>query len=97
MTFITSIYQLVARFNAPSIYNYWAILSLDIFFVVMWLASFALLASRVAAWFSLTSYSSSYSSYYSSYYSSSYYGLSSTDYIWLACQAAAASLGGLEL
>ncbi|KAL2021435.1 hypothetical protein VTK56DRAFT_7188 [Thermocarpiscus australiensis] len=93
MTFITSIYHLVARFNAPGIFNYWAILGLDIFLVIMWLASFALLASRVAAlWY--------YTGRYSSYYSYSSYSSYDTDYddaylIWLAVQAAAASLGGV--
>ncbi|KAK4132571.1 hypothetical protein BT67DRAFT_360130, partial [Trichocladium antarcticum] len=96
MTIVTSIYHLVARYNVPAIYNYWAILGLDIFYVVMWLASFALLAARVAAWYSAVGYSSSYSSYYGSYYGSSSYGYSVGDLIWLACQATAASLGGLQ-
>jgi len=34
----------------PIIYNYWAVLGVDIFAVIFWLISFALLASEVAAY-----------------------------------------------
>lgn len=34
----------------PIIYNYWAILGLDILGVIFWLVSFALLASEVATY-----------------------------------------------
>ncbi len=33
-------YHIVAEFSAPAIYNYWAVVALDIFLVIMWLASF---------------------------------------------------------
>jgi hypothetical protein len=82
---------MIAHWGVPAAYNYWAILGLDIFFVVMWLCSFALLASRVAASYS---YLDSYS--YSSYYRA-YYGVSSETDVLLATQAAAAGLGGVEL
>ena len=87
MTLLTSVYHLVAEYGPPEAYNYWAILGLDIFYVVMWLCSFAVLAASVAPLFDYLGYSYSYS------YSRS------TDYtfIWLATQAAAASLGALEL
>lgn len=85
-TLITSIYHLVAEYGAPSIYNYWAVLSLDIFMVIMWLSSFALLASQVAALFSYSYYSSGY-----------YYGLGKGDKIVVSCLAAASALGGVEL
>ncbi|KAK4044485.1 integral membrane protein [Parachaetomium inaequale] len=91
MTLATSIYQLVAELGPPAAYNYWATLGLDIFYVVMWLCSFAVLAASVAPWFGYSSYSYSYS--YSRYSSSS---LSDYTLIWLATQAAAASLGALE-
>lgn len=88
MTIITSIYHLVVRFNQPRGYNYWAVLALDIFLVVMWLCAFAVLAADVGL---LYGYSYGYS-YYS--YSYSYgYGLGM---IWVTCLAAAAGLGGLE-
>ncbi|KAI0908512.1 hypothetical protein F4824DRAFT_220636 [Ustulina deusta] len=45
---ISSIYLLVAHFGPPAAYNYWAILGLDIFHVVFWLISFALLAAQAA-------------------------------------------------
>ncbi|KAI1128686.1 hypothetical protein F5Y10DRAFT_169010 [Nemania abortiva] len=48
VTLITSIYILVAHFGPPKAYNYWAILGLDIFHVIFWLISFALLASQAA-------------------------------------------------
>ncbi|KXX80077.1 hypothetical protein MMYC01_202879, partial [Madurella mycetomatis] len=86
MALISSVYHLVARYGAPSIYNYWAILGLDIFFVVMWLASFALQASRVGALFALMDI----------YSSSSYYSYNSYEISWLGVQAGAAGLGGIQ-
>lgn len=90
---IITIYYLVAEFSAPAIYNYWAVLALDIFLVIMWLASFALLASEVGTFLSITS-----STYYD-YYSDSYYttGLTTGVKTWAAILAAAAGLGALEL
>jgi len=49
-TLIIVVYNLVAAIAVPAMYNYWAILGLDIFGVVFWLVSFALLASEVAAY-----------------------------------------------
>ncbi|KAK3694781.1 hypothetical protein B0T22DRAFT_81587 [Podospora appendiculata] len=89
MTLITSIYHIVAWFGAPNIFNYWAILSLDILLLIMWLASFALLASQVAWFFAVTSYSYDYYSGYS-------YSTTKGDNIVASCLAAAAGLGGLE-
>jgi phosphoglucomutase len=68
-------------------------LALDIFLVVMWLASFALLASQVSALFSVVNHT-----YYDSY-SGTYYNYASNDITtaWVSCLAAAAGLGGLEL
>jgi hypothetical protein len=87
MTMLSSIYHLIAQFGVPAAHNYWVILGLDVFFVVMWLCSFALLAARVAPLFS---YASSYSS------SSYYYGLTDFELAWLGAQAGAAALGGVE-
>jgi hypothetical protein len=80
MNIVYSIYHMVAHFSAPVIYNYWAILSVDIFFVVMWLCSFALQAARVAQLYD----------YYSGY------RLGTDDQAWLGAQAAAAALGAVE-
>ncbi|GAB1311057.1 MARVEL domain-containing protein [Madurella fahalii] len=102
MTLISSIYHLVAKYGAPYIYNYWAVLGLDIFFIVMWLSAFALQASRVAPLFaylspSYSSYDSSYISGYDSSYDTGYYytytvyGIS-----WLGAQAGASALGGIQ-
>ncbi|OTA68324.1 hypothetical protein K449DRAFT_429165 [Hypoxylon sp. EC38] len=90
-TLITSIYCLVAHFGPPNAYNYWAILGLDIFLVIFWLISFAILAAQVAAAFV---YYKSYSDYYEGYYDLSDYDTAVTTYA--ACLAAAAGLGGVE-
>jgi hypothetical protein len=81
----------VAEYNQPNSYNYWAVLALDIFLVVMWLASFALLASEVSLLFSDLDYYDSYSDTYSEYASDD------ITTAWVSCLAAAAGLGGLEL
>jgi hypothetical protein len=90
---IITIYYLVAEFSAPAIYNYWAVLALDIFLVIMWLASFALLASEVGAFLSAAS-----STYYD-YYTGDYYttGLSTAVKTYAAILAAASGIGALEL
>ncbi|KAI0839321.1 hypothetical protein F5Y06DRAFT_32347 [Hypoxylon sp. FL0890] len=90
-TLITSIYCLVAHFGPPKAYNYWAILGLDIFLVIFWLISFAILAAQVATAFV---YYESYSDYYDDYYDMSDYDTAVTTYA--ACLAAAAGLGGVE-
>ncbi|KAI0547156.1 hypothetical protein F4679DRAFT_555474 [Xylaria curta] len=61
VTLISSVYILVAHFGSPGAYNYWAILGLDIFHVIFWLISFALLAAQAA-------YILAYGSYYDDYY-----------------------------
>ncbi|KAH8196767.1 hypothetical protein TruAng_009059 [Truncatella angustata] len=83
-TLITCIYIIVAEFGAPALYNYWAVLSLDIFLVVFWLISFALLAAEIAP------YASGYCTYYYCY------SLSSAEKTYFAILAAAAGLGGAE-
>jgi hypothetical protein len=81
------------------LYNYWAILGLDIFAIVFWIISFSLLASEVAA-YKIVTYTD-----YCAYY---YYGYCvkkrsleerATDgvYTYRNSMAAAAGLGGLEL
>jgi hypothetical protein len=94
MTLIVTIYYLVAEFSAPAVYNYWAVLALDIFLVIMWLSSFALLASQVSA---IYSYSGSSSYYY--YWKRSDVGKRAAvdPSSWAACLAACAALGGVEL
>ncbi|KAI1282636.1 hypothetical protein F5Y07DRAFT_193787 [Xylaria sp. FL0933] len=79
---ISSVYILVAHFGPPTAYNYWAILGLDIFHVIFWLISFALLASQAALILSYTDY----------YYDGYYYGY--TTYGSIA--AAAAALGAVN-
>jgi len=90
MTLVSSIYHLIVEFGVPAGYNYWAILGLDIFFIVMWLCAFALLAARVAPGFGYQGYSCNYAG------RCTLVGLSSGELGWLATQAAAAGIGGLE-
>lgn len=91
MNIVDSVYHLVAHYGAPAIYNYWAVLGLDIFFVVMWLCAFALQAARVAPLFNLVNEAeSAYGGYYN-------VGLTPTQAAWLDTQAAAAGLGGVQL
>jgi hypothetical protein len=80
----TSIYYLVVRFSQPAGYNYWAVLGLDIFLVIMWLSQFAALGADASA----------YRAYYSTY-SSRYY--SGYIFLWYALMAAGAGLGAIEL
>ena len=47
-TIISLIYYFVGAYSQPFLYQYWAILSLDIFCLIFWLISFALLAAEVA-------------------------------------------------
>lgn len=92
-TLIATTYYLVAEYNQPNAYNYWAVLALDIFLVVMWLASFALLASQVSALFAVVN-NTYYDSYSDTYYK---YASDAITTAWVSCLAAAAGLGGLEL
>jgi hypothetical protein len=89
---ICTIYYIVCEHATPALYNYWAVLSLDIFLIIMWLASFALLASGVAALFAVTTY---YDFTTGTNVSSN--GLTPKGQIFASCMAAAAGLGGLEL
>ncbi|CZR59003.1 uncharacterized protein PAC_08895 [Phialocephala subalpina] len=97
-TIVITVYIIVAETCAPIIYNYWAILGLDIFAIVFWLVSFAYLASEVAAYQIVTD-TCSYT----------YYGYclkkrdmdltkrATTDvYTYRNSMAAASGLGGLE-
>ncbi|EGZ77536.1 hypothetical protein NEUTE2DRAFT_124134 [Neurospora tetrasperma FGSC 2509] len=58
MTLISSTYHLITRFSTPKAYNYWAVLAVDILVLVLWLASFALLASEIIWFFTLWTSSS---------------------------------------
>ncbi|KAH7155407.1 hypothetical protein B0J13DRAFT_225163 [Dactylonectria estremocensis] len=89
VTFIASLYMVIANQSAHQLYNYWAVLSLDIFLVIFWLISFALLASQTAY---LWAVGGSYCDYYSCYYGS----LSGSALIYGAILATACGLGALE-
>jgi hypothetical protein len=102
---IITVYIIVAETAAPIIYNYWAILGLDIFAIVFWLISFALLASEVAA-YQIVTYSAN--DCYYSYAGVCYYKRSralenlakratTNVYTYRNAMAAASGLGGLEL
>jgi hypothetical protein len=89
---IVTIYYIVAEFGAPAIYNYWAVLSLDIFLVIMWIASMGLLASWMSLIYTPTT---SYDYWTDSYVTYSSFG--DIAKAWSASLAAACGLGGLEL
>lgn len=74
--------------------NYWAILALDIFGMIFWIASFALLASQVAN-FMDEGTDCTYDYYYGTTCTS--YELTETGVIVGGCLCAAAGIGGLEL
>ncbi|KAG7100498.1 hypothetical protein HYQ44_019850 [Verticillium longisporum] len=87
-TLIVTVWLVVAEYSLPRIYNYWAVLALDIFLVVFWLCAFALLASQAAFVFSGTTYCDVYDCY-----SSEPTGLY---FVFAACMAAASAIGGLQ-
>ena len=91
MTLVTSIYYVVCEFSAPNAYILWAVLALDIFLVIMWLAAFAVLAAEVSVLFVYFGYDYSYVDYY---YNSDYNDL---PLIVTSCLAAASGLGGVQL
>lgn len=97
---IITIYYIVSTMALKSAYNYWAILGLDIFAIVFWLISFALLASEVAAFLWGYGYSSSTSTCYYGYCykKRDIAARATTDlYTYRNSLAAASGLGGLEL
>ncbi|RYP77206.1 hypothetical protein DL771_001255 [Monosporascus sp. 5C6A] len=93
-TLIASIYCLVAHFGPPGAYNYWAILGLDVFLLLFWLISFAVLAAQVAPFLAYYSAYYDYYSDYSDYYD--YYSYDDAVLTYVAILAGAAGLGGLE-
>jgi len=105
-TMIITVYYIVATTALPAAYNYWAILSLDIFAIVFWIISMSLLAWEVAAFsWAFSVYDGSTSCGYDlyGYYSCSKRDLSgiqkrdTTDvYTYRNALAAASGLGGLE-
>ncbi|EFW99379.1 hypothetical protein CMQ_5800 [Grosmannia clavigera kw1407] len=87
-TVITCVYLLVAELAVSAIFNYWAALGLDIFLVVFWLVSFALMASQVAPF--MRTYDECYGDYCYTY------ALDGYAKTFADCMAAVAGLGGLE-
>jgi hypothetical protein len=92
-TIVTAIYYFVAYYAQPGMYQYWAILSLEIFCLIFWLTSFADLAAEVAYAAALTC-DTSYDYYTDSYYST---GCSSYSNAAVGLFGGAAGMGALEL
>ena len=91
---IITVYVLVANLVMPAFYNYWAILGVDIFAIVFWLISFALLGSETSTLFAVVECYDGYC------YKKRDVGLVKryTDFhTYRNALAAAAGLGGLEL
>lgn len=82
-----AIYCIVVEFSRDAWkgYNYWAVLALDIFLLVFWLVSFAIMAADIAPFGDTREVCDIYG-----------YCLIMGD-ILFACLAAIAGLGGLEL
>ena len=97
---IIAIYVIVAETGAPVMYNYWAILGLDIFAIIFWITSFSLLASEVAAYHIVT-YTNHCTYYYYGYCvkkrSLEERAATTNVYTYRNAMAAASGLGGLEL
>ncbi|WYZ44117.1 hypothetical protein EsH8_VII_000553 [Colletotrichum jinshuiense] len=87
-TMIVTTWLIVAELSMPKLYNYWAVLALDIFLVIFWLCSFAVLAAQVGY-----SFGGSSDCYYGYCVFTYPYGIY---LIVLSCMAAAAGLGGLQ-
>ncbi|KAK3902745.1 hypothetical protein C8A05DRAFT_33525, partial [Staphylotrichum tortipilum] len=97
LSIVASIYFLIAHYGPPAAYNYWAILGLDVFFVIMWLCAFALQASQIAPYVNFKA-----PSYYNHGFGFRKRALSSLTTAvsavntWSATQMAGAGLGALE-
>ncbi|ROW14160.1 hypothetical protein VPNG_04193 [Cytospora leucostoma] len=87
-TLIITVYYVVVEFGPVNGYNYWAVLALDIFAIIFWTASFALLASQIAP------YMGGYT--VCDYYECDTYALTGDELTFGACLCAAAGLGGVE-
>ncbi|KAK7430208.1 hypothetical protein QQZ08_003183 [Neonectria magnoliae] len=86
---IITLWMVLAHSCAPKLYNYWAVLALDIFLLVFWIISFALLTAQTVFFWSVTS---GYCDYYTCYYGS----LSGSALVYGAILATACGLGALE-
>jgi hypothetical protein len=94
---IITVYIIVAELALPVAYNYWAILGLDIFAIVFWLISFALLASEVAAYQIVTVSDTCYLGYCYKKRDVALAKRTTNLYTYRDAMAAASGLGGLEL
>ncbi|PVH85484.1 hypothetical protein DL98DRAFT_568257 [Cadophora sp. DSE1049] len=98
-TLIITVYYIVTTTLIPLFFNYWAVIGLDIFALVFWLISFALLASEAAAWTIITHFGDNcaYSTTTYCYRKRALVQKRSTDYrTYQNAMAAGAGLGGLE-
>lgn len=88
---IIAIYCIVVEFSVDSWkgYNYWAILALDIFALIFWLISFALMAAQVAP------FADGFTT--CGVYVCTTYALEGVYLTLFACMATVAGLGGVEL
>ncbi|KAF7948934.1 hypothetical protein EAE96_008114 [Botrytis aclada] len=68
ISIVICVYVIVASTGAPTLYNYWAILGLDIIAVILWVVSFPILASQIANAITVEDSCSSYYYGYCYYY-----------------------------
>ncbi|PSS10548.1 hypothetical protein M430DRAFT_60985 [Amorphotheca resinae ATCC 22711] len=101
-TIIISSYVLLASLVWPIIYNYWALLGLDIFSIIFWIISFSLLASEIAdySWAFHGGFSCAYDAFTGLYdlcaRKRGVLGKRDSVYTYRNALAAACGLGGLE-
>ncbi|KAF7880847.1 uncharacterized protein EAF02_006738 [Botrytis sinoallii] len=99
ISIVICVYVIVASTGAPVLYNYWAILGLDIIAVILWVVSFPILASQIA---NAITVDYSCDSYYSCYYYKHKRGLGlekraeTTWETYKGVMIATSALGGLE-
>ncbi|KAL2143517.1 hypothetical protein VTI28DRAFT_10373 [Corynascus sepedonium] len=56
ITLCTSTYLLIAEYGPPTAYNYWAILSLDVLLVILWLCCVPMTSGRLRLLFEIADY-----------------------------------------
>ncbi|KAK0100106.1 hypothetical protein ONS96_008041 [Cadophora gregata f. sp. sojae] len=98
-TITIAVYYIASVTFRPVFFNYWAVIGLDIFGLIFWLTSFALLASEAAAWTVITHFGDN-RAYSTTAYCCRKRALAqkrSTDHhTYRNAMAAGAGLGGLE-
>lgn len=101
ISIVICVYVIVASTGAPVLYNYWAVLGLDIIAVILWVVSFPILASQIANAVTVQETCDSYYDYCYYYKHKRGLGLEkraeTTWETYKSVMIATSALGGLEL